>query len=344
MRLLDLIRLDRPILLMAATFACLDAPSAAAQTSVKFSLDAKFEGPSALFLVPLDKGYFKAEGLDVTIDEAAAAQEPIARVASGNYDMGFADINALIRYRDQSAAVPIKAVFMIYNTPPYAVVGRKSKGITDPKQLEGKKLGAPPSGTTVNEWSLFAKLNNIDASKVAIENVAIPVRAPMLAAGQLDAALGFSFRLFIDVKDRGVDVNDLTLMLMANYGLKLYGNAVVVNPKFAAEKPEAVRAFLHALLKGMKEAVRRPGDAAETIVKRDDLAKREVELERLRMAIRENIVTTEVRADGYGGISVTRFGEAIDQIALTHTFKTKPKPEDIFDASFLPPLSERKVH
>jgi NitT/TauT family transport system substrate-binding protein len=131
---------------------------------------------------------------------------------------------------------------------------------------------------------------------------------------------------------------------MANYGLKLYGNAVVVNSKFAAEKPEAVKAFLQALLKGIKETVRRPGDAVETIVKRDDLAKKEVELERLRMAIRDNILTPEVRTDGYGGIAVARFGEAIDQIALTHSFKTKPKPEDVFDASFLPPLSERKVH
>jgi NitT/TauT family transport system substrate-binding protein len=116
-----------------------------------------------------------------------------------------------------------------------------------------------------------------------------------------------------------------------------------VNPKFAAEKPEAVKAFLSAFLKGLKETVRRPGDAVETILKRDDLAKRDVELERLRMAIRDNIVTPEVRADGYGGILPARFTEAIDQIALTHTFKAKPKPEDIFDASFLPPPSERKV-
>jgi len=344
MGLFDCTRLARRLGLAIAAVAWAHAWPAAAQTGVKFSLDGKFEGPSALFLLPLDKGYYKAAGLDVTIDEATTAQEPIARVASGNYDMAFADINALIRYRDQSGAAAIKAVFMVYNTPPYAIVARKSKGITEPKQLEGKRLGAPPTGTTVSEWALFAKLTGIDGAKVAIENVAIPVRAPMLAAGQLDAALGFSFRLYVDVKDRGVDVNDLVLMPMASYGFKLYGNAVIVNPKFAAEKPDAVKAFLQALLRGTKEAVRRPGDAVETIVKRDDLAKREVELERLRMAIRDNILTPEVRSDGYGGVAAARFSEAIDQIALTHAFKAKPKPEDIFDASYLPPLDERKVH
>jgi NitT/TauT family transport system substrate-binding protein len=343
MGLCDLIRFRRVAPLVAAALASTALP-AGAQTAVKFSLDGKLEGPAAIFLLPLDKGYFKAAGLDVTIDEANSAQEPIARVASGNYDLAFADINALIRYRDQNPNAPIKAVFMVYNIPPYAVVGRKSKGVTEPKQLEGKRLGAPPTGTTASEWPLFAKLNGIDAGKVTIESVALPVRAPMLAAGQLDAALGFSFRLYIDLKDRGVDVNDLVLMPMANYGLKLYGNAVVVNSKFANEKPEAVKAFLGALLKGLKETIRRPGDAVETIVRRDDLAKRETELERLRMAIRDNILTPEVRAEGYGGIVAARMAEAINQIALTFTFKAKPKPEDVFDAGFLPPASARAVH
>ena len=131
---------------------------------------------------------------------------------------------------------------------------------------------------------------------MTIENIGIPVRAPMLAAGQIDAALGFSFRVYVDLKDRGVPVDDIVLLPMANYGLKLYGNAIIVNSKFAAEKPEAVKAFLDAFLKGLKETIRRPADAVDSIVKRDDVAKREVELERLRMAIRDNILTPEVRA------------------------------------------------
>jgi NitT/TauT family transport system substrate-binding protein len=233
---------------------------------------------------------------------------------------------------------------MVYNKPPYAVLARRSRGVTEPKNLEGKKLGAPTTSSTFGQWPLFAKLNGLEVSKVTIENIATPVRAPMLAAGQLDAVLGFSFRVYVDLKDRGVPVDDIVLLPMANYGLKLYGNAIIVNSKFAAEKPEAVKAFLHAFLKGMKETIRRPADAVESIVKRDDAAKREVELERLRMAIRDNILTPEVRADGFGAVAVTRMEESIEQIALTYTFKAKPKPEDIFDAAFLPPAAERKVN
>jgi NitT/TauT family transport system substrate-binding protein len=344
MSLLNLAQLSRSASMLAAALLIMSAAPARTQTVLKFSLDGRLEGPAALFLVPQDKGYFRHEGLEVSIDDSATPLEPISRVASGAYEMGFADINALIKYRDQNPAAAVKAVFMVYNKPPFSVVARKSRGITEPKNLEGKKLGAPPSGATFSQWPLFAKLNEIDVSKVAIEQIGLPVRAPMLAAGQLDAALGYSFRVYVDLKDRGVPVDDILLMPMANYGLKLYGSAIIVNSKFAAEKPEAVSGFLHAFTKGLKEAARSPAAAVDTVLKREDVAKKEVELERLRMALRDNIVTPEVRVNGFGAIDPLRFGESIDQIGLTFTYKAKPKAEDIFDAMFLPPIQERRVN
>jgi NitT/TauT family transport system substrate-binding protein len=346
----DLARTRRPGWLPAATFALVAvlawtwAWPAVAQTSIKFSLDGRLEGLAATLLVPQDRGYFKAAGLDVTVDEASNVTEPITRVASGAYEMGLADINTLIKYRDQHPTAPLKAVFMIYNKPPFAIVARRSRGITEPKQLEGKRLGAPPAGVTFAEWPLFAKLNNVDVSKVTVETIGIPVRAPMLAAGQLDAALGYSFRLYIDLKDRGVPLDDIVLMPMANYGLKLYGSTVIVNTKLAAEKPEVVKAMLNAILRGLKETVANPAEAVDSVVRRDDTVKKEVELERLRMAIRDNIVTPEVKSNGFGAVDLKRLEASIDQIGLTYTFKNKPKAEDIFDASFLPPASERKVN
>jgi NitT/TauT family transport system substrate-binding protein len=233
---------------------------------------------------------------------------------------------------------------MVYNKPPYSVVARKSRGITEPRQIENKKVGAPAAGSSFMQWPLFAKLNGIDVSKVTIENIAIPVSAPMLAAGQIDAALGPSFRLYIDLKERGVPIDDIVLMPMASFGMKLYGSAIVVNSKFAAEKPQAVKAFLHAFTRGLRETIKHPAEAVESIVKRNDAARKEVELERLHMAIRDNILTPEVRADGAGAIDPARLEQAIDQIALVYTFKAKPKPEDIFDPSFLPLPGERKVN
>jgi NitT/TauT family transport system substrate-binding protein len=317
---------------------------ACAETAIRFSLDFDFEGPSAPFLLPLDKGYYKAEGLDVSIDPAANSLEPINRVASGTYDMGFGDINSLIKFRDANPDTPIKAVFVLYNRPPFAVIGRKSRGVSAPKDLEGKKLGAPALDAAYAQWPIFVQANGIDASKVTIENVGIPVRNPMLAAGQLDAVTGFSFSVFINLKDRGVPVNDITVLLMADYGVNLYGNAILVNSKFAAAHPDAVKGFLRAFVKGLRETVKSPATAVNSVLKRNELARKDVEVERLRMAIRDNIVTPEVKANGYGGIDGERFARAIDQIALTYKFKAKPKSDDIFDASYLPAAADRKAN
>jgi NitT/TauT family transport system substrate-binding protein len=325
--------------------AALLSGAANAQTAVKFSLDFKFEGPSAPFLVAIDKGYFKAEGLDVTIDSAAGSLEPINRVASGTYEMGFGDINSLIKFRDANPGTPIKAVFMVYNKPAFSIVSRKSRGVEKPKDLEGKVLGAPAADGAFAQWKIFVQANGIDASKVKIENVGFPVREPMLQNGQVDAITGFSFSSFINLKSMGVPVDDIVVMLMADYGVNLYGNTIIVNPKFAAEKPEAVKGFLRAFVKGLKDTVKDPSTAVDSVIKRNDVAKKPVELERLRMALKDNIVTPEVKANGYGGVDNDRLAKSIDQIALTYEFKNgKPKPADAFDASFLPPAADRKAN
>jgi len=322
--------------------AMLMTGTVAAETAVKFSLDFKFEGPSAPFLLAFDKGYYKKEGLDVTIDESTGSIESIERVASGAYEMGFADINALIKFRDAKPNTPIKTVFMLYNRPPFAVIGRKSRGINNPKDLEGKTLGAPQTDLAYAQWPIFVQANHINASKVTIEHVSFPVREPMLAAGQVDAITGLSFSSFIDLKEKGVPVDDLVVLLMADYGVDLYGSAIIVNSKFADEHGDVVKAFLRAFMKALRETLMRPATAIESVLKRNTAARKNIELERLNMAIRENIVTPEVKTNGYGDIDPERFTRAIEQIALTHKFKAaKPKLEDVFDASFLPPAADR---
>ncbi|MEN3374999.1 MAG: NitT/TauT family transport system substrate-binding protein [Hyphomicrobiales bacterium] len=339
----DVVRLGRIGLVLAAASAFSLQP-ACAQQAIKFSLDFKFEGPAAPFVVAIDKGYFKAEGLDVTIDTAGGSLEPINRVASGTYDMGFGDINSLIKFRDANPGTPIKAVFMVYNKPPFSIVGRKSRGVAAPKDLEGKKLGAPPPDGAYAQWPIFTHANGIDASKVTIVSVGFPVREPMLASGEVDAITGFSFSSYINLKDRGVPANDITVLLMADYGVNLYGNTIMVNPKFAAEKPEAVKGFIRAFIKGLNETIKNPTSSVESVLKRNDVAKKETELERLQIALKDNILTAEVKKNGLGGVEEERLDKSIDQIALTYAFKNaKPKGSDVFDGSFLPPATERKA-
>jgi NitT/TauT family transport system substrate-binding protein len=315
-----------------------------AQAAVRFSLNWKFEGPSAPYVLALDSGYYGAHGLDVTIEPAMSSIEALHRVASGAFDMGVGDINALIRFRDQNPSAPVTAVFMVHNRPAFSIVGRKSRGVVSPLDLPGKKIGAPAADLAFAQWPIFLKANGIDRAAITLVNIGAPVREPMLASGEVDAIVGYSFATFINLKDRGVPSEDITLLLMADYGVDLYGDAIMVNSKFASEKPEVVKAFLAAFVKSLRAVVRNPESAVESVVRRNEDAKKEVELERLRLALRQNIVTPEVKLRGFGNVDPKRFDNSIDLIGLAQAFKSKPKGADVFDPSFLPDPSERKVH
>lgn len=334
----------RRILGMAAAIA-LSASSALAATDIKFTLDWKFEGPSAPFFIALDKGYFADEGLNVTIDTGAGSRESIPRVATGTYPIGFGDINALIKLMDAQPDLKVKAVMMAYERPPFSIIGRKSLGITeDPKSLEGKTLGAPPPDAAFGQWPAFVKEAGIDTSAIKIENVGFPVREPMLAQGKVDAIFGFSFSSVLNLKAQGVAEDDIVPIMMAENGLDMYGNVVIVNTDFAAENPEAVKGFVKALIKGYQDAIADPAAAIPYVMKRNDILNKDIEVERLTMAINDSIATPAVKANGFGGVDKAKLAKSMEFLKVSMGVSdTPPAPEKVFDDSYLPPVEERMI-
>jgi ABC-type nitrate/sulfonate/bicarbonate transport systems, periplasmic components len=320
------------------------AAPAFAETAIKFTLDWKFEGPAAGFLLAVDKGYFKDEGLDVTIDTGNGSVEAIPRVATGTYQMGFGDINSLIKFLDEDPTQKVKAVMMVYERPTFAVVGRKSLGVTeDPKSLEGKKLGAPPPDGAFAQWKAFKQVAGIDDSKITIESIGFPVREPMLAKGDVDAVFGFAFSVILNLKAQGIADDDIATILMAANGLNLYGNAVMVNADFAAENPEAVKGFLKALAKGFADAVADPQEGVAAVLKRNETLNTDIEIERLTMANAMNIKTPYVVENGFGGVDMDRLGASIETLKVSMGLKGNVKAEQVFDAGFLPAKEERML-
>jgi NitT/TauT family transport system substrate-binding protein len=338
------LRTATPSLIALLALLCFGSNGAHAATAMRFSLDRAIDGAAAPFVVASMKDLFRAEDLAVTLDSATGSEDAIARVASGASDMALADINALIRYRDKENAPPIKAVFVLYNKAPYALIARKSRGIKSIADIEGKTIGLVDNDLAAKLWPAVAHQNHIDLSKVKAEKINAAVREPMLSAGQLDAVTGFSFLSAINLRDRGVPATDLTVLRFADFGCLVYGHALIVNPAFAAKNPEAVKAFLRATISGVRMTIKSPDQAVDLVMTQMNNGSRDIELDRLQTSIHDNIVTNEVKQNGLGGIETHRFEAALDQIAEGYTFRKRPSEPDIFDEGFLPPADDRKIN
>jgi NitT/TauT family transport system substrate-binding protein len=331
-------------------FACLGAEEGQAANEVRppiaiqFSFDRPIDASAAPFVVASVRGLFSSEGLAVSTNIASGSPDAIARVATGASDFALVDINELIRFRDRSGAPPIKAVFVLFNKSPYAIVARKSRGIHALSDLEGKTLGVAEGDLSIRLWPALARQNGIKPASVKQNKISAAVREPILSAGQVDAVAGFSYLSAVNLRDRGVPADDLAVLGYADYGCEAYGFAVIVNPAFAAARPEAVKGFLRAVIAGAHFTIREPGRAVDDVVSRMDGGLRDLELERLHSVISDNILTGEVQRNGIGGVDPARLNRSIDQIAVDFKFNNRPTPAEIFDDSFLPPRDGRLLN
>ncbi len=333
--------LKKTLVAVAATLSLTGA--AFAQADFPFALDWKFEGPAAPYFVAIDKGHFEEAGLSVEISAGQGSLDAIPKVATGAYPVGFADINSLIKFLDQNPGAPVTAVMMIYDKPPFAIIGRKSLGVEVPKDLEGRVLGAPPPDGAWAQFPAFAIANDLDVDAITVEPVGFPTREPMLAEGNVAAVTGFSFSSYLNLVRLGVPEEDISTILMADYGLELYGNVIIANTNFAADNPELITGFLAAIAAGWKDAIADPDMAIASLIERNPAADAELEKRRLELSIEANVATDFAIANGMGGIDDARMAKALEQIAQTYEFQNEPDASLYFTDAYLPDASLRML-
>ncbi|MCC6249602.1 MAG: ABC transporter substrate-binding protein [Rubrivivax sp.] len=331
--------------LLAAGLAVATAATAPAfaQTPIKFQLDWRFEGPAALFLASQAKGYYKAAGLDVTIDAGNGSGGTVTRVASGTYDMGFADLAALMEFHANNPDAPNKpvAVLMVYNNTPAAVLALKKSGIKSPADLNGKKLGAPGFDAGRKAFPIFAKANNITG--VQWTSMDPPLRETMLVRGDIEAITGFSFTSILNLEARGVKTDDIVVLPYPNHGVKLYGNVIIATPKMIKENPAAVKAFISAFLKGAKDVMANPDPAIDYVKARDGIIDVALERRRLRMAIDAVVASPDARAEGFGVVNGGRLALMASQVSDAFQTKTRINPATVWTDAFIPGKAELNI-
>ncbi|MBC7993495.1 MAG: ABC transporter substrate-binding protein [Rhizobacter sp.] len=173
--------------------AALVLPRSFAQTPtrLRFTLDFRISGQTAPFPLALYKGYYKEEGLDVSIDVGSGSVASITRTASGAYDMGLGDISSLIEFNASQPGL-VQAVYQYYNRAPFAIIGRKDRGITaDFKSLQGKRIAAAAVESTRRCWPMAAKHAGVKADAFEWITTDFSQRDNVIVRGEVDGATYF---------------------------------------------------------------------------------------------------------------------------------------------------------
>ena len=335
-------RLAATIILLLAIVAA-TAPARAQSTDVRFVLDFLLQGQQSAFVLGREKGYYAAQKINLTaFDPGRGGADSITKVASGTHEIGFGDLSAMIEFNARNPGRELIAVLLIYDQAPLSIISLKKSKIEKPADLEGRRGGAPTVDATYRLFNVFARFNGIDPARVQWANVQPQVREPMLLRGEIDFAAAWVMTAVPSLTGLGVKREDINVMMLRDYGLDLYANAVFTTPAFAKQHPDAVRGFVKATIQSWLHAAADPDAAIMALKRAEPLSDPSVEIGRLKSAL-EFVVTPGVRKTGIGQVDPERLNKHIDIVTAGFQLPRKLTPDMVFDSTFLPPAAERQV-
>jgi len=328
---------------LAAPTMLRSGPGRAATTDIKFSLAAPFDGSNAAFFLAESRGWYREAGLNCQFDASGGSGEAVSRVGSGVYDFGIGDINAMTEFNVKNPASAIRCVYMLYYRSPLGAATLTKTGIAKAGDLAGRKIGAAATDGAYRLFSTFSKAAGIETGSIAWNMVGLQLREAVLARGDVEAILGFDSTMYFGLTKAGIKPADIRFIYYSDAGLDLYGNGIIVSQKMRTTNPDAVKRFVEVTGRAWQAAAADPKAAIAALKTHAPLINAELEEEKLRWLIRNQLTTSESSADGLGGIRAERLKSSLTSVSAGYGLTTVPAPDDVFDASFLPAAAIRKL-
>lgn len=316
---------------------------AADLTPVRFSLDWAYQGYHAPWVLAADRGFFAKQGLAVKTERGFGVTDTIAKLASGTYDIGFADVNALVKFNAEHPDNRIIAVFQVYDRSPAAIMSLKSAGIATPKDLPGKTLASAEADVGRLLFPALARANGVDPASVHFDLYSPALRDTMLVAKRAAGVTGYTITSIFNIVSAGVKQDDIVTLSYADYGVDVYGSALLTTERYAASHGDVIRAFIRAGIEGINATLKDRKAAVAEVLKHDPLLDAKVELDRLDMALDTLMLTPYVKAHGYGSVVAERMAKTIAVNAEAYQVATPPAPAQVYTTQFLPPDADRMV-
>lgn len=303
---------------------------AMAQEKFKVALNWFPVGDHAAYWVALEKGYFSDRGLDVTLENSKGSGDSSAKVDTGAADVGLADSAVVIASRARGTT--IKIVGMVFDKTPLNVFSSKENPVTNPKDLEGKTIGAPPGDGQRQVWPAFAKANNIDESKVTWVNIEPAAKIAALAEKRVDTVADYTTGLPLYEKPMGE--GNVVMMPWSEHGFDMYSMSIIASDKTMTERPEALKKFLEGAYMGWRDVMADPDEAMAIFKKRVPEIDEVLIGANLRMGL-QLMDTERYRENGIGWIEEEKMCASVD---IVNTYMGLPKEvscQEVFTTEFL---------
>lgn len=285
-------------------------------------------GEHAPFYYGLKKGFYDAEGIDLTISPGGGSGKTIQAVAQGQTDFGWADTPPLLK--GITSGMKVKSVGVFLQKGPASIESLAETGIKTPADLKGKTVGGTPGDAIYATFPAWLKANGLSEDDVKVVNLDAAGKIAALAEGKVDAIQGFFHDQAPTIEARtGKKVDYL---LYADWGMNMLGTGLVVNEDTLSKDPEMVKAFVRATQKSWSEAAKDVSGAVDAMA---ELAENEPEKEVLAKQMTLAVSLLDVAPGGLPGANTEeKWTETINLMSQYADLEDPGAPSKYWDGSY----------
>ncbi|GAB4532534.1 MAG: ABC transporter substrate-binding protein [Anaerolineae bacterium] len=326
----DVLRLSMLILSLVTMTACSlpsEPPTPAPLEPVSLQLQWVTQAQFAGYYVALDKGWYREEGIDLTIYPGGPDLAPVDMVVSGMRDFGIGllpDLSVAIQQEQ-----PIVGIGQIQQANGLLLIARKSSGIREPKDFVGKRVGI-----WLGSWE--AQFNALIAQEgIAADDFELVSQGwsmdPFLE-GDLDVASAMIYNEYHVVLESGMQPDELNIIDYADYGLDFPGDTLFTSHQMVEDNPDLCARMLRATLRGWQYAIEHPEEAVEIVLKYDETGVQTREHQISMMNEMSKLVQIPVRPIGYTDRSTVM--RMIVTLMHYQVLERPVRPEDVYTNQF----------